>query len=79
MTIEASGQFDYPKLRFTRWMARHNLLEHPISGPSEGDLVPAMTARFGRGEPQSKTEIARESFLKKGGYGPISQYQQTVK
>lgn len=39
--------FDYPKLRFLRWMVINGRLEHPASGNPTGELIPGMIERFG--------------------------------
>lgn len=65
--------FNYPKIKFLRWLAVNDLLEHPVQGRASGDLIPAMVSRYGREtfNPKSKTEAERERFLRMGGYGPL--------
>jgi hypothetical protein len=39
MFCETPRELDMPKLRFLRWLAERDKLEHPAQGASAGDLV----------------------------------------
>ena len=44
MFVEEPRDIDLRRLTFVRWLVEHNRLEHPISGPSTGDLVVSVGA-----------------------------------
>jgi hypothetical protein len=39
MFVEEPRDIDLRRLTFLRWLAEHDRLEHPVGGPSTGDLV----------------------------------------
>jgi hypothetical protein len=43
MFVEQPRSIDVGRLRFLRWLAEHDRLEHPVAGP-----VPGTTGRGGR-------------------------------
>ena len=38
MFCEPARELDFGKLRFLRWLAEHDRLEHGTAGPSSGEL-----------------------------------------
>lgn len=77
-----NSEIDFGRLKFMRWLARHNLLEHRPFGSPSGDMVLTVTAKDGREEvePKSLTEKGRERYLKiQETQERISQYDQTIK
>lgn len=73
---------NYSRLKFMRWLARHELLEHRSFGSPSGDMVNVITAREGREEvePKSLTEKGRERYQRiQEGVARISQYEQSIK
>jgi hypothetical protein len=39
MFVEETRDIDLRRLTFVRWLVEHDRLEHPVSGPSSGELV----------------------------------------
>lgn len=59
-------RFNEERLRFMRWLAINGRLEHPVAGPTEGDLHTAIVSKHGK---DTLKPLNR----------PLSQYDQSIR
>jgi hypothetical protein len=61
MFVEAPRAPDVSRLRFLRWLAERDLLEHAVAGPATGQYAPS--ARPDAGNARTPTPYRREDRL----------------